>query len=194
MTAAPIGFLAGIGAFDYWLYYISGRPTREEDHSGHGAYSWRDYFKVNTDHKVIGVQYLVTTFFFFVCGGLMAMIFRAELAKPDMQFVDTQTFNGLVSEHAALMIFLFIIPAFAGLANFAVPLMLGAPDMAFPRLNALSYWLLPIAGIMFLGRVPRPRAARSAPAGRATRRCRSRAPRGTSSSRWASSGPVPRRS
>src|SRR4026208_1593129 len=150
LTAAPVGFLAGIGAFDYWLYYISGRPTRPEDHSSHGAYSWRDYFRVNTDHKVIGVQYLVTTFFFFVCGGFMAMIFRAELAKPDMQFVDTQTFNGLVSEHAALMIFLFIIPAFAGLANFAVPLMLGAPDMAFPRLNALSYWLLPIAGIMFL--------------------------------------------
>ena len=98
---------------------------------------------------MIGVQYLVTTFF-FIAGGLMAMLFRAELAQPDMQYVDTQTFNGLVSEHAALMIFLFIIPAFAGLANFAVPLMLGAPDMAFPRLNALSYWLLPIAGIMFL--------------------------------------------
>ena len=150
LTAAPVGFLAGIGAFDYWIYYISGRPTREDDHSSHGAHSWRDYFKVNTDHKVIGIQYLVTTFFFFVVGGLMAMIFRAELANPDMQYVDTQTFNGLVSEHAALMIFLFIIPAFAGLANFAVPLMLGAPDMAFPRLNALSYWLLPIAGIMFL--------------------------------------------
>ena len=150
LATAPVGFLTGIGVFDYWLYYISGRPTREDDHSGHGAYSWRDYFKVNTDHKVIGVQYLVTTFFFFVMGGLMAMIFRAELANPDMQFVDTQTFNGLVSEHAALMIFLFIIPAFAGLANFVVPLMLGAPDMAFPRLNALSYWLLPVAGIMFL--------------------------------------------
>ena len=112
MTTAPIGFLAGIGSFDYWLYYISGKPTRE-DHSGHGAYSWRDYFKVNTDHKVIGVQYLATTFFFFVVGGLFAMVFRAELANPDMQYVDTQTFNGLVSEHAALMIFLFIIPAFA---------------------------------------------------------------------------------
>ena len=72
----------------------------------------------------------------------------AEQAVPDMQFVDTQTFNGLVSEHAALMIFLFIIPAFAGLANFAVPLMLGAPDMAFPRLNALSFWLLPSAGLI----------------------------------------------
>jgi cytochrome c oxidase subunit I len=150
LVAAPIGFLVGLGAFDYWLYYISGRPTREEDHSGHGASSWRDYFRVNTDHKVIGIQYVCTTFIFFVVGGLMAMIFRAELAQPGAQFVDGQTFNGLVSMHAALMIFLFIIPAFAGLANFVVPLMLGAPDMAFPRLNALSFWLLPIAGVMFL--------------------------------------------
>jgi cytochrome c oxidase subunit 1 len=150
MVAAPIGFLAGIGAFDYWLYYISGRPTRPEDHSGHGAYGWRDYFRVNTDHKVIGIQYLVTTFVFFTIGGLMAMFFRAELAEPGLQYVNSQTFNGLVSAHATLMIFLFIIPAFAGIANFVVPLMLGAPDMAFPRLNALSYWLLPIAGVMFL--------------------------------------------
>ncbi|MCS7005972.1 MAG: cytochrome c oxidase subunit I [Thermoleophilia bacterium] len=150
MVALPIGFLAGIGAFDYWLYYISGRPTRPEDHSGHGARSWRDYFRVNTDHKVIGIQYIVTTFVFFVIGGLLAMLFRAELAEPGLQFVDSQTFNGLVSAHATLMIFLFIIPAFAGIANYVVPLMLGAPDMAFPRLNALSYWLLPIAGIMFL--------------------------------------------
>ena len=150
LTAAPVGFLAGIGSFDYWLYYISGRPTVRDYYLSHGAYSWRDYFNVNTDHKVIGVQYLVMMFFFFVVGGLMAMIFRAELANPDMQYVDTQTFNGLVSEHAALMIFLFIIPAFAGLANFCVLLMLGAPDMAFPRLNALSFWLLPIAGMIFL--------------------------------------------
>src|SRR5437764_1495766 len=67
-----------------------------------------------------------------------------------MQFLDNQTYNGLFSVHAALMIFLFVIPAFAGLANFVLPLMIGAPDMAFPRLNALSYWLLPIAGIMML--------------------------------------------
>jgi cytochrome c oxidase subunit 1 len=149
LTMAPIGFLLGIGAFDYWIYYIGGRGTRAEDHSGHGAYSWRDYFRVNTDHKVIGVQYLVTVFFFFVVGGLLAMLVRAELARPGTQFVDPQTYNGLFSVHATLMIFLFVIPAFAGLANFVVPLMLGAPDMAFPRLNALSYWLLPIAGIMF---------------------------------------------
>jgi len=150
LVAAPIGFLAGIGAFDYWVYYALGFPTRAEDHSGHGAKSWRDYFRVNTDHKVIGVQYLVTTMFFFLAGGMLAMLVRAELAKPGIQYFDQQTYNGLFSVHAALMIFLFIIPAFAGLANFVVPLMLGAADMAFPRLNALSFWLLPIAGIMML--------------------------------------------
>ncbi|TMK93700.1 MAG: cytochrome c oxidase subunit I [Actinobacteria bacterium] len=151
LTSVPIGFLAGIGAFDYWARYFSGAPTVPEDHSGHGARSWRDYFRVNTDHKVIGVQYLVTTIFFFLAGGLLAMFVRAELAKPGMQFFDNQTYNGLFSVHASLMIFLFVIPAFAGLANFVVPLMLGAPDMAFPRLNALSFWLLPIAGLMMLG-------------------------------------------
>ncbi len=151
LTTAPVGFLAGLGTFDYWTAYAIGRPTRPDDHRHHGAKSWRDYFKVNTDHKVIGMQYLCTTFAFFVLGGLMAMLFRAELARPGTQYVDGQTFNGLVSVHAALMIFLFIIPAFAGLANFAVPLMIGAPDMAFPRLNALSFWLLPIAGLMMVG-------------------------------------------
>jgi len=150
LVTAPIGFLAGIGAFDYWTYYALGYPTRAEDHSGHGAKSWRDYLRVNTDHKVIGVQYLVTTVFFFLAGGMLAMLVRAELAKPGTQYFDQQTYNGLFSVHAALMIFLFVIPAFAGLANFVVPLMLGAADMAFPRLNALSFWLLPIAGVMML--------------------------------------------
>ncbi|HEY1330603.1 MAG TPA: cbb3-type cytochrome c oxidase subunit I, partial [Actinomycetota bacterium] len=150
LTAAPIGFLAGLGAFDYWVRYASGAPTVPEDHSTHGGKTWQDYFRPNTDHKVIGVQYLVTTIFFFLAGGMMAMLFRAELARPGMQFVDNQTFNGLVSVHAALMIFLVVIPAFAGLGNYVIPLMIGAPDMAFPRLNALSYWLLPIAGSMML--------------------------------------------
>src|SRR5579862_9442879 len=151
LVAAPIGFLAGLGAFDYWTNYVLGKPTPEhEDHSGHGAKSWKDYFRVNTDHKVIGVQYLVTTVIFFLIGGMLALLVRAELAKPGIQYFDPQTYNGLFSVHAALMIFLFIIPAYAGLANFVVPLMLGAADMAFPRLNALSFWLLPIAGIMMI--------------------------------------------
>jgi cytochrome c oxidase subunit I len=148
LVTGPIGFLAGIGCFDYWTYYALGFPTRPEDHSSHGATSWRDYFRVNTDHKVIGIQYMVTTFVFFLIGGMLALLVRAELARPGIQFFDPQTFNGLFSVHATLMIFLFIVPIFAGIANFVVPLMLGAADMAFPRLNALSFWLLPIAGIM----------------------------------------------
>jgi len=150
LTAAPVGFLAGLGAFDYWVYWALGKPTRPEEHSGHGARTWSDYFRINTDHKVIGIQYVTTTIFFFLVGGLLAMMMRAELARPGMQFVDNQTFNGLFSVHASLMIFLFVIPAFAGIANYVIPLMIGAPDMAFPRLNALSFWLLPIAGTMML--------------------------------------------
>jgi cytochrome c oxidase subunit I len=148
MIAAPLFFLVGLGAFDYWFYWAAGRPTRPEDHSSHGARSWRDYFRVNTDHKVIGIQYVVTSFFFMLVGGLLAMLVRAELAAPGSQFVDPNAYNGLFSVHASLMIFVFIIPVFAGLANYVLPLMIGAPDMAFPRLNALSYWLLPIGGAM----------------------------------------------
>src|SRR5215217_1642715 len=145
LITAPIGFLAGIGAFDYWVYYALGYPTRPEDHSGHGARSWKDYLRPNTDHKVIGIQYIVNSFFFLFVGGLMAMLMRAELAQPGRQFVDPNAYNGLFSVHASLLIFLFIIPVFAGIANYVLPLMIGAPDMAFPRLNALSFWLLPTA-------------------------------------------------
>ncbi len=150
LLAFPLFFLGGLGAFDYWFYWASGRPTRPEDHSGHGATSWQDYFRINTDHKVIGIQYVVTSFFFMFVGGLMAMLMRAELAAPGRQFVDPGAFNGLFSVHASVLIFLFIIPVFAGLANYVLPLMIGAPDMAFPRLNAVSFWLLPCAGVIMM--------------------------------------------
>jgi cytochrome c oxidase subunit 1 len=146
----PLFFLGGLGVADYWFYWAAGKATRPEDHSAHGARTWRDYFRVNTDHKVIGIQYVCTSFFFFLVGGLIAMLMRVELAQPGMNFVTPEEFNGLFSVHATILIFLFVIPVFAGLANFVLPLMIGAPDMAFPRLNALSYWLLPLAGIMML--------------------------------------------
>ncbi len=148
---APFGFLIGLGAFSYWFRWAAGAPTIPEDHSAHGAKTWRDYFKFNTDHKVIGIQYVVTTFVFFFIGGIFAMLIRAELAQPGSQLVDSATYSGLFSTHATIMIFLFVIPVFAGLANYVLPLMIGAPDMAFPRLNALSFWMLPMAGIIFLG-------------------------------------------
>jgi cytochrome c oxidase subunit 1 len=150
LIAVPLFFFVGIGATDYWAYWAIGRPTRPEEHASHGAYSWRDYFRVNTDHKVIGIQYTVTSFFFLFVGGLLAMLIRVQLAKPGMQFLTPEQYNGVFSVHATLLIFLFVIPVFAGIANFVIPLMIGAPDMAFPRLNALSYWLLPMGGLMML--------------------------------------------
>ena len=104
LIAVPFFFLVGLGCFDYWFYWAAGRPTRPDDHSGHGAYSWKDYFRPNTDYKVIGIQYVVTSFFFLFVGGLLAMLMRAELAAPGRQFVDANTFNGLFSVHASLLI------------------------------------------------------------------------------------------
>jgi cytochrome c oxidase subunit I len=106
-----------------------------------------------TDHKKIGILYIVNSFLFFLIAGLLAMGVRTELAVPGLQFVhDEGVYNQLFTMHGTVMIFLFIIPILAGFANYVVPLQIGAPDMAFPRINALSFWLLPLGGIlMFSG-------------------------------------------
>ena len=145
-----IGFLIGIGCFDWWGRWMVGKHVDYEDHSFHGATSWRDYLRVNTDHKVIGVQYMVIVFSFMVISGSLAELVRTELAQPGSQITSGEGFNTLFSGHAALMIFLVIIPSFAGLANYILPIMIGAKDMAFPKLNALSVWMLPPAGVMIL--------------------------------------------
>ena len=145
-----IGFLWGIGCFDFWLGWAKGADISHEDHSFHGVSNWKQYFRLNTDHKVIGIQYLAMTFFFMLWGGLMALLIRTELAAPGQQIADGETYNGFLSMHATLMIFVFAVPVFGGIANYVLPIMLGAKDMAFPRLNALSFWFLPVAGFMFL--------------------------------------------
>jgi cytochrome c oxidase subunit 1 len=142
---------------------------------------------------VIGIQYVVTSFFFMLVGGLLAMLVRAELAAPGSQFVDPNTYNGLFSVHASLMIFLFIIPVFAGLANYVLPLMIGAPDMVFPRLNALSFWMLPVAGVMMTASFVVPGGSFST-GGRRTRPCRRKSRSGRCSSRSACSSREPRAS
>jgi cytochrome c oxidase subunit I len=102
-----------------------------------------------TDHKKIGIMYLVLTILFLLLGGVEALIMRLQLAQPDGTLVAPETYNGLVTMHGSTMIFLVLVPVWAGFGNYLVPLMIGARDMAFPRLNALSFWLLLFAGIAF---------------------------------------------
>jgi cytochrome c oxidase subunit I len=99
-----------------------------------------------TDHKRIGILYVVTSLVFFAAGGLMALLMRAQLATPDESFITKNSYNELFTIHGTTMIFLFIVPLWAGLANFLIPLMIGARDMAFPRLNAASYWFFLFGG------------------------------------------------
>ncbi len=123
-----------------------------------------------TDHKKIGIMYVINSFLFFFLGGVLALGVRVELAQPGLQFVTDQAYNELFTMHATFMIFLFVIPMLAGFGNYVVPLQIGAPDMAFPRINALSLWMLPLAGVL-----PRPQplhGGRRPPAGPATARSR----------------------
>jgi cytochrome c oxidase subunit I len=103
-----------------------------------------------TDHKAIGILYLVTSFALFALAGLMAEFMRAELAQPGLQIVDTTTYNELFTMHGTIMLLLFATPAGIGFANYLVPLQIGAADMAFPRLNALSYWMFLFGGLITL--------------------------------------------
>ncbi len=100
-----------------------------------------------TDHKKIGIMYMITGFFFFLMGGVEALLIRTQLAVPDNTVLSPNVYNQIFTMHGTTMIFLFVMPFLTGLGNYVVPLMIGARDMAFPRLNALGYWLVLFGGI-----------------------------------------------
>ena len=104
----------------------------------------------STDHKVIGNLYLVTSFGFFLLGGVMALVIRAELAQPGTDFVDDELYNQLFTMHGTVMLLLFATPLFFGFGNAIMPLQIGAPDVAFPRLNMFSYWLYLFGGLIVI--------------------------------------------
>ncbi len=123
---------------------VGGLPERRS--------GWIDWV-TTTDHKKIGILYLFTTAFFFLVGGVEALLMRLQLGSPDNTFLDPTTYNQLFTLHGTTMIFMVVVPVAAGLGNFLVPLMIGARDMAFPRLNMLSWWLLIAGGLVLYGSI-----------------------------------------
>ena len=117
-----------------------------DDHAHHpkGIIRWI----TTTNHKDIGTMYLWFSFAMFMVGGAMALIIRAELFQPGLQYVEPEFFNQMITLHGLIMVFGAIMPAFVGFANWMIPMMIGAPDMAFARMNNWSFWLLPPAGIL----------------------------------------------
>src|SRR6187397_1106941 len=136
---------------------VAASPTYAGTESGEatGLWSWL----TTVDHKRIGVLYLYTSLFFFLFGGLEAVIIRAQLAGPNKTLVSAEMYNQMFTMHGTTMVFLAIMPLSAAFFNFVVPLQIGARDVAFPRLNAFSYWVFLFAGIFmnlsfFLGGAP----------------------------------------
>jgi cytochrome c oxidase subunit 1 len=128
---------------------MSEASAHHDDHHDHkptGIGRWL----FSTNHKDIGTMYLIFSLVMFFIGGAMAMVIRAELFQPGLQFVDPQFFNSMTTVHALVMIFGAVMPAGVGLANWLIPMMIGAPDMALPRMNNMSFWILPFGFTLLL--------------------------------------------
>src|SRR5215212_3510765 len=124
---------------------VAASPTYAGSHSGEatGLWSWL----TTVDHKRIGVLYLYTSLFFFLFGGLEAVVIRAQLARPNKHLVSAEMYNQLFTMHGTTMVFLAIMPLSAAFFNYLIPLQIGARDVAFPRLNAFSYWVYLLGGV-----------------------------------------------
>jgi len=140
-----LAFIAGSGIAHDWFLWAKGEETPEHRPDPPG---WEKYINVSLDHKVIGIQYTVTSLFLLVFGGSLALVFRSELAQPGLQFLTLQWYNSLMSLHGIGMI-IGILVGVGGVMNYLLPLLIGAKDMAFPRLNAFSYWIA-VPGVVLL--------------------------------------------
>ena len=144
-----VGFMFGIGALNGPFRWVTGKDLSHEENM---YYAGKDmglkrYFRYTTDHKVVGIQYLVITMVIFGIAGIMAMIIRTNLGSPEGGLINPQAYNSLVGTHGILMIVGAIIMVTGPFGNYIMPIMIGARDMAFPRLNALSFWLIVAAAV-----------------------------------------------
>ncbi|RWR25718.1 cytochrome c oxidase subunit I [Agrococcus lahaulensis] len=132
--------------------------SRSAERKGNTLVKWI----TSTDHKTIGYLYLGTSFLFFLLGGVMALLIRAQLFAPGLEIVPTEEqYNQLFTMHGTIMLLMFATPLFAGFANVLMPLQIGAPDVAFPRLNALAYWLFTFGSLIAIGGFLTPQGAAS---------------------------------
>ncbi|HEX4804619.1 MAG TPA: cbb3-type cytochrome c oxidase subunit I, partial [Conexibacter sp.] len=147
---AVLGWLIGLGFLNYPLGRMLGRPPslREKEEEGPGR-----YFRLCTDHKVVGMQYFVTVLLFFLIAGLNAMFIRAELLTPKEKLWNANQYLSLVGLHGTMMLMMMSAAIVGPFGNYFVPIMIGARRMAFPRLESLSFWLVPPAGIILLSAV-----------------------------------------
>ena len=117
------------------------QSTRPEP-TGNGRIGSQIYKQLTTtDHKELGIMYIIMSFIWFFVGGLMALLIRAELFSPGLQFLSNEQFNQLFTMHGTVMLLAFGTPVVWGFANYVLPLQIGAPDVAFPRLNAFGFWI-----------------------------------------------------
>ena len=151
-AAVVAAYLAGLLCF---LWFSGGGPALLDwahgRHTEHAAPDWTRFTRFSLDHKVIGVKYLFLSMLVLAVAGLMALIMRAELARPGLQFLTHDQYNSVMTMHGIGMIVVALTAIIGGLGNYVVPITIGARDMAFPRLNALSFWILPPAVLMLLG-------------------------------------------
>jgi cytochrome c oxidase subunit 1 len=144
-----IAFLYGVGSINDWLKWMRGESTPEHHELQTDGPGWARYFGFSLDHKVIGIQYGVTSLIMFSIAGLFALIFRTELVQTGMQFLTPDFYNTFMSLHGIVMI-MSILLGVAAMSNYLVPLMIGASDMAFPRLNGFAFWINVPSGILLL--------------------------------------------
>ncbi len=138
------------GVLTDWIKWIFGQPTPLRHGPPEGRPEWTRYFSVDYNHKVIGIQYGVTSIFVLLVGGVLAIIFRLELAQSGLQFLTEMQYNTIFSAHGIIMI-AAILAGVGAMGNYLVPMMIGAQDMAFPRLNAFSYWIgVPSAALIIM--------------------------------------------
>ena len=147
---ATVGWLAGLGVFNDLLVRMTGREVLRQEQAEAAPPGLARYFRYSLDHKVVGIQYLIGMIIYFCTAGLFAMAIRSELLSPTYHLFNADTYIELVGEHGTMMMMLMSSVILGPFGNYLVPLMIGSKRVAFPRIEALSFWLTPVAFIILL--------------------------------------------